>query len=539
MDYSMSRLGTTVTKYGVEWSVYDESNENEITDDSVSMSSEGVLIASISAATQTVTVRASKVFGDKTLIGTKQITVNSVDTGDEKYDTISVTGDDSIKAGESAQYSFTASKDGNDVTDSVTEDDVVWSIYNCDDLNPNGNIGISAQNGVLKVESGILPQTIYLRATSPSGNVYGSKKVDIGFSDSQNETVLAYNPCETALDGAERVESVDGSTAYHMTADTIMCKFSNTTAYTLTEFDLKFSEDGAGGITLIRQDDAKQDLQLSYNSGIIRTQTGGSSYSTVMTGASADTWYHFELIYCSELKSASCNIYPYNEDGTLGEKQSFFDLGLRNGDTYGAFKVWSSTYIDNVKISTPIADEVTITAPGQYMFAGDTAQFSATAQRNGLPIKNTAGLEWTVLDAEGLPIIDGSVTVDENGFVTVDSMASAQVITVQVSTASGAKATADITVQVSEIFSVTNIGINEAGDEISTLYVDKNFYYSDDVVFIITIKDSTGVLKAVKLISTFGDRLNIGSNELAANLKLPTDFNSETDMVEAMVWTTF
>ena len=117
-------------------------------------------------------------------------------------------------------------------------------------------------------------------------------------------------------------------------------------------------------------------------------------------------------------------------------------------------------------------------------------------------------------------------------------MAPAQTITVVASTATTSDR-AEMTIQVAEIFTVTNIGINEAGDKIVKLYVDKNFFYNDDVVFVIAIKDAGGVLKGVKTVQTFGDRLAVGSNELNAELDIPAGFDPDTWTVEAMVWTMF
>lgn len=528
LDYTAYRMGKEVTKYGVTWSV-----ENG-TDD-VSITQEGVLVAAISAPAQTVTVKAAAVLDDQELTGEKEITINAVDTGDEKFDTIVVSGADTLKAGTSESYTFTASKNGEDVTDTVTESDVVWKLYNCDDLNPNGNKAITVDNGVLTVDDSVLPQTIYVRAVSPSGNVYGSKAVTITMSDKQIENVLLSDACETAFDDAERVESFDGSTAYRTTVASSFT-FGNSSGYTLTELDIKFDSDNSG--LIFKRSDGTVNSSFFYRNGGISQQTGSSNYSVLCSSINADKWYHMQILY-SDLPNASCNIYEYNEDGTMTLVQTGIDINTRNGKQYGRLEVQAGTYVDNIKITNAVADAVTVTSPSQYMFAGDKAQFTAAATRCGLPLRDVSGLEWTVLDSEMLPIIDGSITVDANGLVTVDATAPAQTIYVEAKSSETTKASAVITVQVSEIFSVTNLGINEAGTAVTKIYVDKNFYYNDDVTFILTVKAADGVLKAVRLINTFGDRMSIGSNELAVDLTLPADFNPETDRVEAMVWTTF
>ena len=71
------------------------------------------------------------------------------------------------------------------------------------------------------------------------------------------------------------------------------------------------------------------------------------------------------------------------------------------------------------------------------------------------------------------------------------------------------------------------------------MYVDKNFFYNDDVTFIIAIKGSDGMLKGLELVSGFGDRYVLGANEITVDMDLPDGFDPETDVVETMVWTTF
>lgn len=541
LDYSMSRLDKTMTKYDVQWAVYDESNTNEITDGSVTVSSEGILSAAISSPSQTVTVRATAEFAGKELSGTKAITIKSVDTSGEKFDTVTLSGDDTVKAGTSSQeYTFAAFKDSVDVTDQVTKEDVVWSVYNCDDLKLNGNTAITVQDGILTVGEGVLPQKIYIRATSPSGNVYGSKPVNIEASDNQKENLLLADACETAVATADRnTISVDGSSAYYTNAATNF-PFSNSGDYTLTEFDIKFGtgdEPLTGGVRF-KRNDGTENSSFVINNGILAQQTGGSNYSTIYSDVKGDTWYHLQILY-SSANDAAINVYQYNENGTMELVKTATQINKRNSKAYDKLEVSANTYIDNIKVTNPLADSITVTAPGQYIFAGGTAQITASALRSGMPLGSIADLEWAVLDAEQLPIIDGSVTINEDGLLTVDAMAPAQTITVRASTPNGTSDSVDITIQTSEIFTVTNIGVNEAKDKIVKLYVDKSFYYSDDVTFIIAIKDAEGTLKAVKTIKTFGDRLSIGSNELTTELNLPAEFDPDTYSIQAMVWTNF
>lgn len=535
LDYVMTRLDKEFYKYNVTWSLYDESDTEPLTDENIIISSGGILSALISAEDQTVTVRATATFGEKELYGSKQIKINSVDVSDEKCDTIVVSGPATVKAGTSTEYSFTATKGGQDVTNTLTDDDIVWSIYDSTGITKNNNKAIKAENGVLTIDDSVIKQDITVRASSVSGAIYGNLPVSIDWSDNQAETVLSYNACETDLTNTVLVESWDGSKAYQ-TNDNITFGFGDQNAYTITEVDIKFDGTDGHGLTLFNNN-GSENSNIRAHSGGLGQQTGGSSWSSVLAELDTNAWYHIEFIYLNGAESGY-NVYKYNDAGEKELVKTMANCNRRNDKPYGKITFTTGLVIDNFKVSLVIPDDVSLTAPGQYMFAGETAQYTATSKRAGLSLSNTSGVTWLVLDADMLPIIDGTISIDGTGLLTVDSMAPAQTVTVVASTATTSDR-AEMTIQVAEIFTVTNIGINEAGDKIVKLYVDKNFFYNDDVVFAIAIKDAGGVLKGVKTVQTFGDRLAVGSNELNAELDLPDGFDPETWKVEAMVWTMF
>lgn len=535
LDYVMTRLDKEFNKYSVTWSVYNESDTEPLSDENISISSGGVLSALIKSDDRTVTVRATAVFGEKELYGSKQIKINAVSTSDEKFDTITVSGPSYVKAGTSAEFTFTASKDGTDVTDTLSDEDIAWSVYDATGITKNNNIGITADDGVLTVADGVIAQNITLRASSASGAVYGYAPVEITWSDSQKETVLSYSACETELTNTALVDSWDGSKAYK-TSDSITFGFGDQTAYTITEADIKFDNTDGHGFTLYNNN-GSENSNIRINNGNIAQQTGGSKWTTI-AALDTDAWYHIEFVYLNG-NTSGYNVYKYTDisNGEMELVKKTEDCNRRNDKPYGKISFTQGLVIDNFKVSVVIPDDVTLTSPGQYMFAGETARFTATAKRAGHSLANTSGVSWQVLDADMLPIIDGSVTIDDTGLLTVGSMAAAQTVTVVASTAT-ASDSASMTIQIAEIFTVANIGINEAGDKIVKLYVDKNFYYNDDVVFIVAVKNANGALKGVKLVETFGDRLALGENELNAELALPSGFDAETWSVEAMVWTT-
>lgn len=534
-DYTAMRQDVETTKYQVTWSVWDEAGTTEITDGSASITSDGVLVADIHSPAQTVTVKATADFEGKALVGEYKVKINAVSTENEKFDNIVIDGPLTVLGGTTGTFTFTASKNGEDVTSTLTNEDVVWSVYDCDDLNPNNSKMFSIADGVLTVDKSVIAQQIYVRATSASGKVYSSKAVTIDFALDKPEDVIGYNACEEAIDTANRVASFDGSTAY-LTTSSYVLNFGDQADYVAVEFDFRMP--GSGDIRCKRADGSENSSFL-YRDGGISQQTGGSKFSAVMAGLDTEAWYHFEFLYSAAAVDASCNIYKYNEDGSRELVNTTYGLNMRNGKNFGKIEFSSSMYVDNIMVTKPVPNELEITSATTNMFAGNTNQITATASRNALPLKNASGLTWTVNDASDLPIIDGSVTITEAGLVTVDPLTKAQTVTVVAKASETVKATTVINIQSSDVFAITNIGVNEDMTKIVKIYMEKNFYYVDDVTFAVAIYGEDGRLKAMVSRGGYGDEYSLGSNEINVDLELPADFNPETDMIKSFVWTRF
>ncbi|MBQ7574133.1 MAG: hypothetical protein IJT23_07715 [Clostridia bacterium] len=534
-DYTMTRQNVEYTKYSVSWSVYDEANENPVTD-GVTISTSGILSANIDAPSQTVTVRATATFGDKTLVGTKQVKINAVQTDNEKFDTINITGPATVKAGKSATYSYTAAKDGVDVTNTLTSSDVVWAVYDASGIIKNANKFMTVSDGVLTVDESVIAQDITLKAMSKSGKISNGVPVSIAWADSQKENVLSYSACEEVITNTSLTPSWDGSNAL-LTSDNITYGFGDQSSYVLTEADIKFDGVEGHGLTLFNNN-GSENSNIRVHGSNIAQQTGGSKWDTVIANADFDAWYHIEFVYLSG-NTSGYNVYKYDDNGNKSLVKTMANCNRRNDKNYGKIVFTTGLKIDNLKISTVIADSISVTAPGNYMSAGATAQFEATASRCGLSLGSAySDFTWSVLDSDGLPILDDTITISDSGLVTTSAIVKPQTITVRAKTSTGVESTANITIQSSDTFKINNIGINEDGTKIVKIYGEKNFYYNDDVVFIVAIKSAEGVLKGVCTVTTFGDRVALGDFELSTNYELPSDFDPETDVIETMVWTT-
>lgn len=447
LDYKMLKGGNEFTKHAVEWSV--AGNNVSIKD--------GILTADIDAPNQTVTVTAQATFNENELTATKDITIKAVDTSSEPFDAAEISGTDTVKAGTTTAYTLSATKGGSPVT--LSDGDVVWSVWDYANTFPyydesyTGQKVIDVVNGTLTVAENVLPQTVTLRASTQSGKVFGSKTVNIGWADSQSESVItdnSYDTADKAPTGVNKAVGADGSIAY-TTPKAVEIKFGNQTGYTLTEMDIKFTQEGAGYV-LRRNDLQKINTSIVYKNGNIATNNG-----TLVTGAELNKWYHIELLYQATYKdadentvsgNASCYIYKYNDDGTLGEPQKCLDISRQNDAQYGAYKIEAGTVIDNLKISKPLPNELSLAASKTNVFVGESLTVTPTAFRNGLPLNSTDGITYSVLDSSDKPIIDGTVNVNAKGEVSISSLAAAQVITIRAQTDTGASADCKVNVQV-------------------------------------------------------------------------------------------
>ena len=388
----------------------------------------------------------------------------------------------------------------------------------------------------MAVDDSVISQNITLKAMSPSGKITGGVPVSILWSDTQKENVLSYSACEDVIANTILVTSWDGSSAFQ-TSDNVTFSFDDQNSYVLTEVDIKFDGVEGHGFTLLNNN-GSENSNIRVHSGSITQQTGSNKWNTVIASADFNSWYHIEFVYLGG-NTSGFKIYKYDNNGNRTLVQTMADCNRRNDKAYGKITFTTGVTIDNFKVSTVIADALSVTGPGNYMSAGDTAQFEATASRCGLTLSGAySDLVWSVLDSEGLPILDDTVTISDSGLVTTSAMVTPQTITVRAKTSTGVTSSAKITIQSSDIFEITNIGINTQGTKIVGIYGEKNFYYNDDVIFIIAIKAANGVQKGVCTVSTFGDRVAMGGFELSTNYELPSDFDPETDVIETMVWTT-
>ena len=527
-DYTMTRKDAEITKYSVTWSVYNAENTAPIENDAISITNGVLQVAGTLAADTDVTVRASATFGEKTLVGTKAISVKTVDVSGEKFDTITILGDETVKAGTNTTYTATTTKGGNSVT--PADGDVVWKVY--DSIGVNELKWVTVEDGVLSVPENTIPQNVILRASGTSGVISSSKTIAIEWADSDKETHYWQNTCDTDMNGAETAVSVDGSKAYKLT-ETWKVRIGNKEGYTFTEFDIKFQANGTG-LNFCRNDGGNRSVDITSDGENIKLYNGN-----VVTSVDPDAWYHVEIAM-STTSNASCNVYKYDTNGQLGNRITKLQIDKRNNGN-GGLDVFAGTIIDNIKVTVPIADAISLSAAHASMFPTEDNQITATATKKDLPI-TAEGIEWSVLDASNKPIIDGSVTIDGTGLMKASAMAPEGIVTVQAKTAT-ATATVPIEIKSSEIFKMQNIGVNEDGDKVVKLYVKKLLAYDDDVVFVMAFYDENHALKEVRTLKGYGSNYtNIGEdnvNEVTVDWAIPSGFDKKTGKAKVFIWTAF
>lgn len=459
---------------------------------------------------------------------------------DPNYVEITISGESSLKADTSEQYTFTAkNRSGADVTASLT--DAEWAVYDCDNKAVNGNTNITLNNGLLSVADGVLPQKIYLRVISAEKATYGSIEVEIKMSDSQKEAVIYSNACETALDGTERVDSVDGSKAYKATTATPLT-FTDQKDYVLSSFDMKFGAENSGFI--IKRSDGDVASSFIMRSGALSQETSGGKYTAIFGDIDTSKWYHVEVMYKAATDdladNVSMNLYEYNEDGTYRKVYTGTRLNDRNGKNQGMIEVQADTIIDNVKVFTPSPNEIEASVANTLVYSGETTQCSAKVSWYGLPFAGADGVTWSIVDAEGLPMLEGPVSINQAGVLTVGATASDQIIKVKASSTSGAESLVTVEIKSSEIFNMKNIGIDEETGHITKLYAEKKLPYDDDVVFIMAFyKD--GVLSGVRTLKGYGSNYPISEDvEIAVDWTIPEGFDGKTnptDTAKVFIWT--
>lgn len=557
--YSATRAGEYITSPDVTWAVYDENNSDVLDDENITISDSGLLSIGANASSQIINIRAAT---DSGVYASKAIQVNAVDTSNDTYDNVTLSADKTtVRAGSPLTITATTTLGGAEVTPGA--DDLLWKICNAENLRELNNKNITIEDGVLKVTEDAVPQTVTVKAVNASGSVSGTYQVQVlpanmnyGNEDDYSDTFVSSDACEEYISGATLNEgSWDGSGYYSVTAAYDFAGFdANTNEDVIYSADMQFANDGAGW-TVYNSSKGKLGLQLS-SSGTTLNAIGASNSATALMTIEKDAWYNIQVMCATGNASSGTSYarfiaYKYDENGNkvnpktgeAGVPLVSSDIKLRNLDESQAnhININAGTNVDNVVNYKISPDTLTLTLDASTVLAGGSAQASTTASRKGVdfPFLSTSLIKYEVYDADNrYPIGDDKITIDSNGRITVSALADAQDVYIRVSSVSGGMYdSAKLIIKSSDIFEVTSVGFNEDYSVLQRINVNKNFYYQDDVTFISAVYGSDGAMKSIATRKVYGDQLILGSNKIAMNMDMPSDFNSSTDSLNVFALT--
>lgn len=536
-NYSATRQNEYITNPSVKWEIYNAANTALADDASITISNAGILNVGLDAKEQTINVRAT---ADSGVYASKQIAVKAVDISNVKFDTLTLSTDaEYVSADKPMTIKATATKGGESVA--LTDSDLIWYAADAADMMKLGDNlkWIKIENGVVTVDKKAVSQDITIRAADPKDTVRGSLKIHIKSTDALEngeegtlDKLLTADNCEAVLANTEFVESVDGTHAYKATAGYSTGNITSTAGDVVVEMDIKFTQEGAG---FQPAKEGKINTCVVYHDGQLCVQTGGSSY-TKYGDISPDKWYHITLIRKMSAY-AHMILEEYDENGERTNRRLIKDVSQRNDRETAFVNINVGTAYDNLRILTPTPTDIEIATDIQTVFAGNTVQATATLLWNGLEMKNPDAsiFEYKIYDSENKYTLDSDkITVNSLGVISVDAMADAQDVYVRaVAKQSGKYASAKFTVQSSDIFAITKLGVNQDDENnLAKLFVTKNFYYKDEVTFVIKVYDENGALTKTYLKEIYGDALKIGENEVTIDINLPSDFDKTKDTIK-------
>lgn len=545
------RSGTTdnLTQPTIKWSVADVSEENK---NYITISDDGRLSAAALSSAQTVKVVATAASNGNPY-AEYSVQINAIDLSDEKFDTLTIQGSNAIDAGTSETYTFTATKNGTDVTQTLTNEDVKWQIMDSTGARVLGNRYISVENGIVTVDKSVIGQNIRVRASTADGYVYGELPVTINTDAA--ETIIQYNACEDKVtDDMALVSqgSWDGSSYYvKNTTDDFLgagtLGTSTTSGDVLISMDLKFMSATGSGITTVRRDGGPG-LWLCSHNGLLAVQTGGSSYNDLTSGThtyslDTDSWYHIDLMF--NTAGASLNVWKYDENGDMTGKATFTSedgLTFRSVQGFNRMKLNEGTGLDNYKVVYPNPTELEITDGSSTIGAGSSVQFGVAGSRDGLKIASLSmsAVSWEVYDSDNsLPLAGDDITITA-GVLSSYGLTSPQTVYVRAILVKDRNvyASTPVTITSANQFEITNVGYDSENDrQLVRIYANKLTDYKDDVVFIMTFYDADGKLVGSYSKKANAKNLKTGENEIAIDYTLPDSYDKSTGTAKVAAWT--
>ena len=304
------------------------------------------------------------------------------------------------------------------------------------------------------------------------------------------------------------------------------------------EADVQF-KDIDSGITLRSADNTKGGTSIravDRNGTLTMAAYGGVEGNYIYYNAvDTETTYHITLIgtYGVDNGMIDMTVDTLDENGEVIEsKQSYLilmnEMYASSGVGPEHIRVEANTVVDNVKVTVLKPDSIDFVSPPQAVTAGSETQLQAKFYREGTELEHDEPIEYAVT-GEG-------ISISPDGLLTVLADAPEQDFAVTAKSG-GMTATTQLQVASSDIFTINTALFNEEGTTLEAVSAVKNYFYSNDAVFVVTAYDEAGVLRDcfVKNVNAKAVPLKT-ETDIILGYTLPEGFNPDTWTLEIYAW---
>lgn len=259
------------------------------------------------------------------------------------------------------------------------------------------------------------------------------------FADDINELydeVKFINTCDTSADGVTLNDGSPDGSGFYTTGGkqytSIGGLSANTSEDYIWEADIRFDAVSSGftvmggkvGTCIRRYDESDGTSKLAVQTG----STAYVKYDTIDT----DKWYNIQLIgQFGTSEPMKMEVYKW-ENGKKVFVSEYDNINKRQNQPARYIAIEANTSVDNVKITKPGADELTLsTLPEntQKINAGASVNMQFEASRKERAI-NKPQVEWKLFE-DGKEIADGSVMISASGVLTASKDCGDKIVTVK------------------------------------------------------------------------------------------------------------
>ncbi|MBQ7876187.1 MAG: hypothetical protein IJ316_02745 [Clostridia bacterium] len=359
------------------------------------------------------------------------------------------------------------------------------------------------------------------------------------------DVIIMENNCETEIENATLMKGApDKSSYYHVEGgiDIGHLPYETSSDY-LYELDIRFNNEGAG-FSFMKK--GKWNSCIRVKDGNFALQTGGNNF-TKYTPVDFGKWYHLTFLGrtnrdANPVTYGHIILEEYNSNGERVNKQVFNNVNLRNNAATHYINVFGCD-IDNLKAYTPSPTKLILTSDGESIVAGGSIKFSVAAFWNDLEMNgiNSSLINFEVYDETNQYVLeDANITISPDGEFKTEPLTPAQKVTVRVtSKVSDLSESLPVTIISGDVFTINGIGMNETGDKVTRVKVNKNFAsYKDVVTFVVAFYANDGTMINIGYKTIYAENLAEGENEVSVDISVPIGFDWANGKVKAFAVTT-